>query len=660
MMPRKTRFFALVLLVPALCLSQQAPPVTGDVTSKPARLEGRVTSLNGEAVRKATVRLQGSAQLATGGNAQGRSNYSVTTGDGGEFVFENVTAGRYTLTAEKSGFLPMRYGARSENGPPSQLTVAAGTEIARVEMKMTPQGVIIGRVLDSDGDPIANAQITASRYGYDNGRRTLMEVGTGIQATALPAGAGAAANPAAGAAALTSLFGGGGLSSDDQGNFRINNLPPGRYYVKAEFRGTAGILGMIQAQAVAFGGEPAAPAQESTHIATFYPNSMDASGAVPVEVTAGSEVRGVDIRMRKERVYSIRGKVIDTSTGGPVNGAMVLLIPPDVSEVNPFALLSNMSLSGTDGTFEIRNLLPGNYGLQGLMVPGMAGLAAGGRGAVAPAAGAPGGNILAGALEAKATSRVDASVRASDVTGAVLELAGGKELPGTVRMDEGNLKDYFTAPPQQQNQNAALAQIQNLTFRRIQLRMSEGVNLIAPNGQFGDDGAFKITGVFPAKYFVNISGLPQTLYVKSIRFGGQDATRAPLDLTSGAIAPLEIVLSAKAAEFAGIVRDDNGQPIQGVPVTLWPKVRDQARQDGGIKTAYSDQNGGFTITGLAPGDYFAAAWEDLPESGLNQNPDFLARFADGAAIKLEAGAHQSGDTRLVGTEKILVEAAKLP
>src|SRR5882757_1144355 len=116
------RWFPLALVVcTSLASAQvpvrvaQAPPSgtpstnTGADGVKKARLEGIVLSLNGEAVRKATVRLQGSA-LQPG---QPPSIYSETTDNEGKFIFEDVPAGRYTLVSEKPGFVTTRYGARS-------------------------------------------------------------------------------------------------------------------------------------------------------------------------------------------------------------------------------------------------------------------------------------------------------------------------------------------------------------------------------------------------------------------------------------------------------------------------------------------------------------------------------------------------------------------
>src|SRR5579862_2727642 len=260
---------------------------------KKTRLEGRVVGLNGEAVRKATVRLQANGQPAA---AQPPSAaLSKNSDDTGKFAFEDVPAGRYTLISEKVGFLTQRYGARSENGPGVPLNVVAGTETKGLELKMTPQGVITGRVADEDGDPIAGAQVSVARYGYSNGHRQLIQTGGALSALA----SGAAMSPAN---ALAMLTGGGSAgTSDDQGNFRIVNLAPGRYYVSANPQGASALLNLVQAPA---GGGPSEPIS----ITTYYPNSPDAQGAAPVDVAGGSEMSGINIRVRKQKVYSIRGK----------------------------------------------------------------------------------------------------------------------------------------------------------------------------------------------------------------------------------------------------------------------------------------------------------------------------------------------------------------
>jgi hypothetical protein len=237
------RRFPLILILGA-CIAGAQPAAD----QKSIHVEGTIVSLNGDAVRKATVRLQG-AVLQPG---QPPGMYSETTDNAGNFVFEDVAPGRYTLSAEKPGFVTTRYGARSNTSPGSQLTLTAGMELKSLSIKMTPQGVIAGKVLDQDGDPVASALVQVLRMAYVRGRRQ-----------AQPTGAG---------------------STNDLGEFRVSNLAPGRYYISATDSRTT----LNTPERAGHSGE----AQEG-NIMTFYPNGTDVSSAAPVDVAAGGELRGL-------------------------------------------------------------------------------------------------------------------------------------------------------------------------------------------------------------------------------------------------------------------------------------------------------------------------------------------------------------------------------
>jgi protocatechuate 3,4-dioxygenase beta subunit len=578
------RIFLLALIVNAVVLAQSNPNGgAAEAEKKKIRIEGQVISLNGEVVRKANVRLQPAGGLQLSGpppngapGSQPPSPYSESSDEAGKFVFEDVAPGRYLLTSEKTGFVTQRYGARSDSSPGTPLVLEAGNELKDVTIQMTPQAVIAGRVTDQDGDPVANIAVSVFRYGYTNGRRTLTPGG---------------GPPAGGRGGPIGPGGPGGTVTDDQGNFRIGNLSPGRYYVSADPRG----IGVAPVP----GRNAAAP--QASNVTTFYPEALDAKSAAPVDVGAGGEIRGIEIRIRKERTYSIRGKVIDTTIGAPASSAYVLVVPTDSMTVGP-ALLSNVGRANADGSFEIRNLLPGVQVLQGSANGNLTISSGGGGGLIMARMGGPGG------VETGATGRLEVNISDSDVNNVVLQLTAGAEIDGTIRMEEGDLKDWLQ--PQQSSQQrgpAGLPPLPGPGTKSVRLGSTEGISVSAPSAPCNADGTFLLKGVAPSKYFITIGGLPQGTFVKSMRFGGQDVTRAPLDLTSGGGGSLEVVLSSKAADVSGVVLNDKNEPVQGVPVTLWPKVPDRGNANNGIKSANTDQNGNFKVSGLAPGDYYVAA-----------------------------------------------------
>jgi hypothetical protein len=254
----------------------------------------------------------------------------------------------------------------------------------------------------------------------------------------------------------------------------------------------------------------------------------------------------------------------------------------------------------------------------------------------------------------------------ANVEGVVLQLGPGIEITGTLRVEGGDLSSL---PPVRaagfvQTLNAAGAPVPagSSPSMRPSINLAEAENLSfgRPSTQIKEDGSFKIQAAPAAKYFVNLGALPEGTYVKSTRFGNQDVTHDLLDLTYGGAGTLEIVLSTKAADVSGVVRDDKGEALGGIPITVWPKTPDRGSSSSGIRSGSTDQNGSFKISGLAPGEYFAAAWDD-PEPGLTQSPDFAAKFAsDAAAVKLAESSRETVALKLIPRERIAAEAAKLP
>jgi hypothetical protein len=114
------------------------------------------------------------------------------------------------------------------------------------------------------------------------------------------------------------------------------------------------------------------------------------------------------------------------------------------------------------------------------------------------------------------------------------------------------------------------------------------------------DGTFTVGCAPPERYAIGVP-LESGMYVKSVTLDGKDVTNEPLDLTSAADKALDIVLSSKASDIHGVVRDTSGKPRSSVQVTIW-----SAEGDYNLTTA-SDLGGAFAIGNVPPGDYRIAA-----------------------------------------------------
>ena len=130
-----------ILITAGLLFFQQAaaPPPRPSVAGKV------VNSLNGEAVRGATVILRSHDE--TDG-----ISYADETDADGRFSMEDVQPGEYSISARRQGFAFEPPGA--VGAPPPNLKVEQGGQKQDLVIKLTPLGVIAGRVLDSDGDPV--------------------------------------------------------------------------------------------------------------------------------------------------------------------------------------------------------------------------------------------------------------------------------------------------------------------------------------------------------------------------------------------------------------------------------------------------------------------------------------------------------------------------
>src|ERR1051325_5700288 len=135
----------VTLLIPLLA--------AGAFAQSSARIEGTVLSETGDPLRKAIVRLQ----MISGRGAT--SNYTGTTDSEGRFVFEEVAPGRFELSAERTGFVKTFYGAARPSAAAKPSTVAPGQKRTGIVVKMAPQALIAGKVVDEDGDAMAGGQV---------------------------------------------------------------------------------------------------------------------------------------------------------------------------------------------------------------------------------------------------------------------------------------------------------------------------------------------------------------------------------------------------------------------------------------------------------------------------------------------------------------------
>ncbi|HKB14766.1 MAG TPA: carboxypeptidase-like regulatory domain-containing protein, partial [Planctomycetota bacterium] len=138
------------------------------------------------------------------------AEHNAESGTDGRYRIEGVPAGRYTLTAQKTGAAV----------PAEEDVQVAGAEVV-VDVEL-PRGVIEGRIFDAEtGRGLAGAEVRVSRKTARDSLRT----------TAISVAFTTSAGPGGGGGRTTVRMGDGGdtAKTDSEGNYRLEGIPPGTY-----------------------------------------------------------------------------------------------------------------------------------------------------------------------------------------------------------------------------------------------------------------------------------------------------------------------------------------------------------------------------------------------------------------------------------------------
>ena len=281
-----------------------------------AAIEGTVrNSANGQPVRKAELTLRRGEPRP---GSQVPAMFTTTTDDAGKFTMRDLEPGAYRLTVSRTGFAGTEYGARGPLRGGTTLNLSAHQRLTGIDFRLSPHAVITGRIVDVDGEPVANVSVSALRYRYFMGRRQLVPVGN--------------------------------AGTNDLGEYRIFGLASGRYYVSGTHQGS--MFSMAEDRS-------AAPQTQEGYVPTYYPGTAELRSAALVDATSGNEIQQLNFRLSRSRAVRVRGRIIN-QTGKTDRGSNVMLQPKDVAGMmGPYRSFA----SGPEGQFELRSVPPGSYTL---------------------------------------------------------------------------------------------------------------------------------------------------------------------------------------------------------------------------------------------------------------------------------------------------------
>jgi len=161
------------------------------------------------------------------------------------------------------------------------------------------------------------------------------------------------------------------------------------------------------------------------------------------------------------------------------------------------------------------------------------------------------------------------------------------------------------------------------------------------NGVVGTDGAFQVRAGFGKLLF---RAAAQGWTLKSVTLDGQDVTDTPVEVSGGGT--LRIVLTDKATTLSGTV-ESRDQQARGSYVVIQPEgdmVAAAAQRYS--RVARPDDNGRYSVNGLPPGRYVAAAVESLSQ-GIEWSPAFRQMLlGSGESFTLSEGQTLALNLRL--------------
>jgi hypothetical protein len=599
-----------------------------------------VDGTTGRPMRDAAVTLR-----AIGGQGPARRQGRQLTDELGRFVFSRLPAPEdFDLTVSKNGYLPGAFGQGSvESLISRRIVLGAGEWFADARIVIWRPGAVSGRVVDEVGEPVVEAVVRVVAHVLVAGRPYLAMAGI--------------------------------ARTDDLGQYRISGLQPGRYLVSVPSvqssvpAGTPGhiIAGGSDDEATrseamgrglrvsqhpllaidqrthrvlgGFGSLPVAGGRGRAYPTTFHPGVASLADAAPVEIGAGQERTGIDLRLVPVPAVRVTGRV--EGPGQAISGLTVRLVAAGAEAVG-LGHETATALVAPDGTFAMADVPAGRYTLiashvaltaitpsssasdpiDRLAPPGFAPRGGG------TAFSAPGIRHVysSGGGPVEWSWRQTITVGATDVTDLTVVLRDGASIAGRIVWD---MSPGAGAPP-------------TSTVRAWPANGDASLGFPSGRTTAQDPSSFVLHGFQPDEYLLDAYA-PGGGMVKSIVWQGEDYATRPVDLRSGrSLSGVVITLTTEAAMIAGTVRTPAGAVGATNAVLCFPVDRAQwnrPRPEGTLRSTWglTRTNGSFRLGPLRAGEYFVIAVDRLSQHDLH-DPAFLATAAPLASrVTLEWG-----------------------
>lgn len=266
-----------------------------------------MNSATGEPLSGALVVAQVTSSFVAGQPTHPPEDRRAVTDASGRFLFEAKDAILATLQVSRQGY-------RSEENLDVARKVVRAADFGAILLRLVPQSVITGRVVDAEGEPLSGLTVEAVRIDIADGRRQLKE------------------NYARKAA-------------DDRGEYRLWDLPPGSYYLKVAGR-AAMYNPAVKSMTFIYSDLAYGP--------MYYPSSPSQDTAQILRVEAGQTINA-SFTLEGRKAYQIRGQVMNAPPNRFLQSRLLRGGDP---------LANRAAVTVATDTFQVADVTPGTYTLQ--------------------------------------------------------------------------------------------------------------------------------------------------------------------------------------------------------------------------------------------------------------------------------------------------------
>ena len=570
-----------------------AVAVTGAQAPKPYAATGLIVGIvvdaaTGKPVSGATVSVSsGVPAMPMTREVQGALP-RILTGPDGRFVYRDLRAGNYSITATKPGYSAGAYGRRRAAGPFMWLDLAEGERTADVLVRVWKHAAISGTVVDEAGEPVVGARVRSWRRTFDGGRYAFLPAAAGL--------------------------------SDDRGIYRIGGLVPGDYVVgiaatqvagdevpAADRTSSIGAANFGSAAFVRTAPVPPPPVDGRLFLypSTWHPSAASSAQALNISVVSGQERGGIDLQMHPVPSARVSGTI--TRAEGPIGGIPVRLVPTGDEAIEDAGFITGADGSGS---FVFPAVPAGQYSLR-----------------IAATLSIDQKQTLATTLWAE----TQVTVGDSDIDDVVLAVGPAIRITGRLEFEGSK------PPPSRIDRVPLLVESVDRRFS-----FPAGGITVDPGGQFSTGG------YPPGRYFVRVSGSPIGWMFKSATYGGRDVSETPIELASEDV-HVVLTYTDRWTGLAGTVNTSDGRPDADAIVlvfptdsTLWANYGTTPRR---LKSTRTRKTGEFNFNSLPPGGYHVIALPD--ERAMDwMDPAFLAAVSRGATrITIGEGEQKTSHLR---------------